>query len=94
MRAMSELMLFQNIYQHRIPANWAGKVCPDADIGDWLYKNYGFRVIGRMVKGPAWPEFEVSPEPETSDQSNTRKHPRDEKGAPVIVFDDIKRSRR
>lgn len=82
-------MLFQNIYQHQLPANWAGKIFPDADIGDWLYTNYGFRVIGRMVAGPAWPKFGSPPPPETSNQSNSRKHPRDEADDDVVVIEDF-----
>lgn len=82
-------MLFPNIYEQQLPVRWAGRKLINADIGDWLYTNYGFRVIGHMVQGPAWPKHESPPPPETSDENNSRKHPRDENGEEVMFAEDL-----
>lgn len=49
-------MQYPTIYERQIPERWAGKTLNDASLAKWLTDTFEARLIGRLVKGPAWPE--------------------------------------
>lgn len=46
----------KTFYDHEMPPKYAGGVVDDADLAQWLMDNYKHYIIGKLVKGPAWPE--------------------------------------
>ena len=50
-------MLYPTLYGQQIPERWAGRTLTDARLSKWLAEEFEYRRIGRVVKGPAWPEL-------------------------------------